>query len=124
MMSYGSFLTNMEASSPMRKLPLRPAGGPPYNFPPCRRFLEASRGEGGGGPYPPPSISKFKNFFFFFFLEYGNIRKMGPNGAFKYIWYLDLFGVVYFLEVLAPPCIISNSKKVDSTLNTLTLLDI
>ena len=27
---------------------------------------------------------------------------MGPNGVVKYIWYLDLFGVVYFLEVLEP----------------------
>ena len=29
---------------------------------------------------------------------------MGPNGVFKYIWYLDLFGVVFFLEVLEPLC--------------------
>ena len=72
---------------------------PPYNFHPYRRFLEASR---GGGPNTPPSISKFKNFFIFF-SEYENIRKMGPNGVLRYIWYLDLFGVVYFLEVLEPP---------------------
>ena len=64
MTSYNSFLTNMEASSPMRKLPLRLAGGPPYNFPPYRRFLEASGG--GGGLAPPSSISKFKNLFIFF----------------------------------------------------------
>ena len=74
MTSYGSFLTNMEASSPMRKLPLRPAGGLPYNFPPYRRFLEALR---GGGAYPPPpSMSKFK-IFIFFFPEYENIQKNG-----------------------------------------------
>ena len=98
MTSYSSFLTNMDASSPMRKLPLRPAGGPPYNFPPYRRFLEASR---GGGAYYPLLNFEIQEFFF---SEYENIRKMGPNGVLKYIWYLDLFGVVYFLEVLEPPC--------------------
>ena len=58
MTSYGSFLTNMEASSPMRKLPLRP----PNNFPPYRRFLEASR-EGGGLPAPPPQFRKLRIYF-------------------------------------------------------------
>ena len=108
MTSYGSFLTNMEASSPMRKLPLRPAGGPPYNFPPYRRFLEAS---GGGGPTPPPSFSKFKKFF-----QNMKIRKMGPNGVLKYIWYLDLYRVVYFLEVLEPPCMICKYKVIYTSL--------
>ena len=82
-MSYGSSLTNMKASSPMRKLSLRPAGGPPYNYPPYRRFLEASR---GGGPYPPPpSISKFKNFFFFF-------KNMKIYEKWDLMVYLNIYG--------------------------------
>ena len=46
---------------------------------------------------------------------------MGPNGVFKYIWYLDLFGVVYFLEDLAPPCTTHNCFS-HASFCTLTIL--